>query len=178
MGLTHKTSGYLNHSRLTWVAARAGGDAGRIADDARAVHLSFANENVHYTGLASLRLTHRARARLGYAYTDDYVLPQLLPLPDEVQSLALRTPPEQDTVTTTTTDRYDTATTAYTRVIDDASLFSTEVTAMFGQGRFTTLADYLHDKHRQDTDKTVGPPKILTRQRTPSTRLKDFVRLD
>ena len=172
MGLASPSSAYIYKSKLTWVAARAGPDASRIADDARLVGLGFANDNMYYTGLASLRYTHRARARvLGEVTTPAsvYTVPQLDPLPVELYAALFLQMTGQWGVDTLfhpralTMDEH--ALGPWTPVVENPELFSTEATENFGQGRFDGLPEHFKDKQKQNRRKTLPPPRPRSTRR-------------
>ena len=92
MGLKGHTSSYMHQSRVAWVASRASNlDINQIAVDSKSVKMGFAQEHKFYPGLESLRMTQRARDRLGDTSTKIPPMPSpsLSPLVPEMYPLLM-----------------------------------------------------------------------------------------
>jgi hypothetical protein len=168
MGLHRKTSSYMHQSRVAWVASRASVmDVNKIAADAKAVKMGFAQEHKFSPGLESLRESQRARVRLGEGVSEAIhsdmnlslspVGESLYPLLMELQKKSSNNPVFQK------------ETAVYSRsylwksVETNDTLYSLEFKAHIGGKAGKSVKTYLTEERNKDHKKRVNMEKLNLR---------------
>ena len=163
MGLTRKTSSYMHQSRVSWVASRASDmNINRIAADAKAVKMGFAQEHTFYPGLESLRDSQRARTRLGGTpepSRSDMNL-TLTPVPEALYPLLMELQNKSSSANPLFDSKTQPEYTWYS-VENDDSLYSRDIKALVKGKR--SIKKYLQDERKKVHKKQINMKELNLR---------------